>query len=123
MVDNARRNRPVELLLCWDWRLTKASALTLWYHYSGVLKAVDQNVVRTAAAYREANGFLTISVITIMEVIQGLQKVGDRIVSKPSEMPSPRREFFPLIKTPLTWRDRLPGTWTTSGDPSADATQ
>ena len=44
--------------------------------YSEVLKAVDQNVARNAAAYRKANGILTISVITVMEVIQGLQKVG-----------------------------------------------
>jgi predicted nucleic acid-binding protein len=44
--------------------------------YSEVLKAVDQNVAGKAAAYRQANGFLTISVITVMEVIQGLQKVG-----------------------------------------------
>jgi tRNA(fMet)-specific endonuclease VapC len=44
--------------------------------YSEVLKAVDPNVARNAAAYRQAIGFLTISVITIMEVIQGLQRVG-----------------------------------------------
>ena len=44
--------------------------------YSEVLKAIDQNVARNAASYRRANGFLTISVITVMEIIQGLQKVG-----------------------------------------------
>jgi tRNA(fMet)-specific endonuclease VapC len=44
--------------------------------YSEVLKAVDQNVAKNAAAYRKAHGFLTISVITVMEVIQGLQRVG-----------------------------------------------
>jgi tRNA(fMet)-specific endonuclease VapC len=44
--------------------------------YSEVLKAVDPNVARNAATYRKANGVLTISVITVMEVIQGLQKVG-----------------------------------------------
>jgi predicted nucleic acid-binding protein len=44
--------------------------------YSEVLKGVDQNVARNAAAYRLAEGFLTFSVITVMEVIQGLQKVG-----------------------------------------------
>jgi tRNA(fMet)-specific endonuclease VapC len=36
--------------------------------YSEALKAVDQNVAGNAAAYRKANGFLTISVITIREV-------------------------------------------------------
>jgi tRNA(fMet)-specific endonuclease VapC len=44
--------------------------------YSEVLKAVDRNVARNAAAYRQAHAFLTISVITVMEVIQGLQRVG-----------------------------------------------
>jgi len=44
--------------------------------YSEVLKAVDQNVVRNAAAYRKVQGHLTFSVITVMEVIQGLQRVG-----------------------------------------------
>jgi tRNA(fMet)-specific endonuclease VapC len=43
---------------------------------SEVLKAVDQNVVRNAVDYRKAHAFLTISVITVMEVIQGLQRVG-----------------------------------------------
>jgi tRNA(fMet)-specific endonuclease VapC len=44
--------------------------------YSEVLKAVDQNVARNAAAYRLSHGFLTFSVVTVMEVIQGLQRVG-----------------------------------------------
>lgn len=44
--------------------------------FSEVLKAVDQNVARNAAAYRKAQGHLTFSVITVMEVIQGLQRVG-----------------------------------------------
>jgi predicted nucleic acid-binding protein len=44
--------------------------------YSEVLKAIDPTVAQNAAAYRKVHGFLTISVITVMEVIQGLQKVG-----------------------------------------------
>ncbi len=44
--------------------------------YSEVLKAVNQNVAKNAALYRQAQKFLTISVITVMEVIQGLQRVG-----------------------------------------------
>jgi tRNA(fMet)-specific endonuclease VapC len=44
--------------------------------YSEVLKAIDPNVTRNATAYRQAHGVLTVSVITVMEVIQGLQKVG-----------------------------------------------
>ena len=44
--------------------------------YSEVLKAVDPNVASNAVTYRSRHTFLTISVITIMEVIQGLQRVG-----------------------------------------------
>jgi tRNA(fMet)-specific endonuclease VapC len=44
--------------------------------YSEVLKAIDQNVARNATAYRQAHGFLTISTISVMEIIQGYQRVG-----------------------------------------------
>jgi tRNA(fMet)-specific endonuclease VapC len=44
--------------------------------YSEVLMAIDPNVTRNATAYRQAHGALTISVISVMEVIQGYQKVG-----------------------------------------------
>ncbi len=44
--------------------------------YSEVLKAIDPTVARHATAYRQAHGILTISVITVMECIQGLQKAG-----------------------------------------------
>ena len=44
--------------------------------YSEILKAIDQNVTRNATAYRQAFGRLTFSVVTVMEIIQGLQKVG-----------------------------------------------
>jgi tRNA(fMet)-specific endonuclease VapC len=43
--------------------------------YSEILKAIDPNVTRNATAYRQAQGRLTFSVITVMEIIQGLQKV------------------------------------------------
>jgi tRNA(fMet)-specific endonuclease VapC len=43
--------------------------------YSEVLKALDPNVTRNATVYRQAQGILTVSVVTVMEVIQGLQKV------------------------------------------------
>ena len=45
--------------------------------YSEVLKTVDQTVAQRAAAYRQAHGVLTLSVLTLMEVIQGLRRVGD----------------------------------------------
>ena len=44
--------------------------------YSEILKAIDQNVTRNATTYRQAHGGLSFSVITVMEIIQGLQKVG-----------------------------------------------
>jgi tRNA(fMet)-specific endonuclease VapC len=44
--------------------------------YSEVLKAIDPNVARNAIFYRNIYLRLSLSVITIMEVIQGLQKVG-----------------------------------------------
>jgi tRNA(fMet)-specific endonuclease VapC len=44
--------------------------------YSDILKAIDQNVTRNATAYRQIHGRLTFSVISVMEIIQGLQKVG-----------------------------------------------
>lgn len=43
---------------------------------SEVGKGIDRTVARNAAAYRQAHGFLTLSVISVMEVIQGYQRVG-----------------------------------------------
>ncbi|WP_435007374.1 PIN domain-containing protein [Tundrisphaera lichenicola] len=43
---------------------------------SEIGKGIDPIVVRNAVAYRKKHGFLTISVISIMEVIQGYQRVG-----------------------------------------------
>jgi predicted nucleic acid-binding protein len=43
---------------------------------SEVAKAIDPTVARNAAAYRQAHGLLTLSVISVMEVIQGYQRVG-----------------------------------------------
>ena len=43
---------------------------------SEVGKAIDPNVIRNASAHRRAFGFLTLSVISVMELIQGYQHVG-----------------------------------------------
>ncbi len=43
---------------------------------SEVSKGINQTVIRNATAYRQAHGFLTLSVISVMEVIQGYQRVG-----------------------------------------------
>jgi tRNA(fMet)-specific endonuclease VapC len=37
--------------------------------FSEILKAIDPNVARNARAYRQALGLLTVSVITMMEII------------------------------------------------------
>jgi tRNA(fMet)-specific endonuclease VapC len=43
--------------------------------YSEVLKAIDPIVARNAAAYRRIHGTFTVSVITVTEIVQGLQRV------------------------------------------------
>jgi tRNA(fMet)-specific endonuclease VapC len=43
--------------------------------YSEVLKAVDPTVTQNAASYRQQHGIYTLSVITLMEIVQGFQRV------------------------------------------------
>jgi tRNA(fMet)-specific endonuclease VapC len=43
---------------------------------SEVSKGINHAVVRNATAYRQAYGSLTLSVISVMEIIQGYQRVG-----------------------------------------------
>jgi len=43
--------------------------------YSEILKAVDPNVTRNAIRYRRSLGVLTLSAVTVMEIIRGFQKV------------------------------------------------
>jgi tRNA(fMet)-specific endonuclease VapC len=42
--------------------------------YSEILKAVDQTVTRNAIAYRQTQGVLTLSAVTVMEVVRGFQR-------------------------------------------------
>lgn len=42
--------------------------------YSEVLKAVDPVVTRNAIAYRQVEGVLTVSAVTVMEIIRGYQR-------------------------------------------------
>lgn len=42
--------------------------------YSEILKAVDPVVTRNAIAYRQVEGVLTLSTLTVMEVIRGYQR-------------------------------------------------
>jgi predicted nucleic acid-binding protein len=43
--------------------------------FSEVLRAVSATVVANASTYRQAYGRLTLSVITVMEMVKGFQKV------------------------------------------------
>ena len=43
--------------------------------YSEVLKAVNPTVARNAALYRQQHGVLSLSAITLMEIVYGFQRV------------------------------------------------
>src|SRR5271170_6714468 len=43
--------------------------------YSEILRAVNVTVATHAHAYRQAHGILTLSVITVMEMVKGFQQV------------------------------------------------
>jgi predicted nucleic acid-binding protein len=43
--------------------------------YSEILRAVNSTVVANARSYRQAHGVLTLSVITVMEMVKGFQQV------------------------------------------------
>jgi tRNA(fMet)-specific endonuclease VapC len=42
--------------------------------YSEVIKAINPTVTRNAVAYRQANGILTLSAVTVMEIVRGFQQ-------------------------------------------------
>jgi tRNA(fMet)-specific endonuclease VapC len=42
--------------------------------YSEVIKAINPTVTQNAIAYRQANGVLTLSVVTVMEIVRGFQQ-------------------------------------------------
>jgi tRNA(fMet)-specific endonuclease VapC len=43
--------------------------------YSEILKAINPTVARNAAHYRQQHGVLSLSAITVMEIVYGLQRV------------------------------------------------
>lgn len=43
--------------------------------YSEILKAVNPTIVQNAATYRKAHGMLSVSAITVMEIVYGFQRV------------------------------------------------
>jgi tRNA(fMet)-specific endonuclease VapC len=42
--------------------------------YSEVIKGINPTVTQNAIAYRRANGVLTLSVVTVMEIVRGFQQ-------------------------------------------------
>jgi tRNA(fMet)-specific endonuclease VapC len=42
--------------------------------YSEILKSVDPTVTRNATTYRQAHGILTLSAVTLMEIVRGFQR-------------------------------------------------
>jgi tRNA(fMet)-specific endonuclease VapC len=56
--------------------------------YSEVLRGVNLTVVTNARNYRRANGRLTLSVVTLMEMVKGFQKIqrNDRIAALIAEV-------------------------------------
>ena len=59
--------------------------------YSEVLRAVNATVAANALGYRQAYGRLTLSVITVMEMVKGFQKV-QRLQKIPSLLTHIRSE-------------------------------
>ena len=43
--------------------------------YSEILKAINPNIAQNAATYRQAHGVLSVSAITVMEIVYGFQRV------------------------------------------------
>jgi tRNA(fMet)-specific endonuclease VapC len=43
--------------------------------YSEILKAINPTIAQNAATYRKAHGVLSVSAITVMEIVYGFQRV------------------------------------------------
>ncbi len=43
--------------------------------YSEILKAINPTIAQNAAAYRQQHGMLSVSAITVMEIVYGFQRV------------------------------------------------
>jgi predicted nucleic acid-binding protein len=84
---------------------------------SEIGKGVDPTVVRNATAYRQAHGFLTLSVISVMEVIQGYQRIGgsSRIQAFRTVLAS--EEVLPLDQAAADLAGRIAGDLDRSGQP------
>ena len=89
--------------------------------YSEVLKAVDPTVAQNAASYRQQHGVYTLSVITLMEIVQGFQRVQTQGGCKAFWRSWRLRTFCFSMKPPPSSPDASRGIWTASGVPSVGA--
>ncbi len=62
---------------------------------SEVLKAVDPTVAQNAAIYRQAHGVLTLSVITVLEIVKGRQQSRPWTACGGSWMRRPESKSYP----------------------------
>ncbi len=73
--------------------------------YSEVLKAVDTNLNQNAVIYRKQHGFYTVSVVTLMEIVQGFQRTRSDAVSKHFYPRSLRKKSSFLMKPTPSYLD------------------
>ena len=92
---------------------------------SEVAKGTDQNVARNASAHRQAHRFLTLSVISVREVIQGYQRVGrsSRIQAFRNAIASEEVLSFDQAAADVAGQGRSPAIWTAPASQLAAATQ
>jgi tRNA(fMet)-specific endonuclease VapC len=85
--------------------------------YSEILKAVNPTVARNAATYRGLNGVLTLSVITVMEVIYGLQRVGGTSRIQTFRNNAAAEEILDLDRATADLAGRITGDLDRAGTP------
>ena len=90
---------------------------------SEVSKAINLTITRNATAYRQAYGFLTLSVISVMEVIQGYQRIGASARIQAFRNAVASEEIISFDHPPPISPGLSPETWTASADPLAGATR
>jgi predicted nucleic acid-binding protein len=85
--------------------------------YSEVLKAVNATVAGNAAMYRQHHGIYTLSVITVMEIVQGYQRVQNtrRLQAFLSTIAS--EEVLPFDQAAAELAGRIAGDLERTGQP------
>lgn len=84
---------------------------------SEIAKGIDQTVAGNAVTYRGAHGFLTLSVITVMEVIQGYQRVGGSTRIQSFRNAIATEEILPFDQPTADLAGRIAGDLDRTGQP------